>query len=290
MDVDSLAVVVKAVAYAALLQGVGTALFVAIFASRLDAATPVVKRLGMVACAIGLAAALASYLLEAGRMTGELAGVMDQATHRRLAHLPLAAATSLRILGGTLVIFGLAWRAGEAIVLAVIGSVLVTGSFLLVGHSVTHEPRWLVVALLQWHLLVVAFWVGSIVPLILVARREAAVVSHKLVERFSALATVLVPAMAIAGLAMGWTLDGGRYSIRDPYTAALTGKVALLVVALALAALNRARLGPALREGSKPAVRRFSLSLIVEFVVLLGIVVLTATMSSLFSPPMAGAS
>ncbi len=290
MDIDALAVMVKAVAYAALLQAVGIALFLALFGARLEVSTAAVRRLGIVLSGVGLLTVLASYGLEAGRMSGEFAGVMDNAMHRRLAHLPLAAATSLRVLGSALLITAFVWTAREAKVLGVIGAALVTESFLLVGHSVSHEPRWAIVSLLQLHLLVAAFWIGSIAPLILVARREPAAVVHQVVMRFSALATVLVPAMAVAGLVMAWLLTSGRYSIRDPYTAALTGKVALLVVALSLAALNRARLGPALLEGAASAVRRFSLSLAVELIVLLGIVVVTAAMTSLFSPPMASMS
>ncbi len=290
MDVDTLAIVVKAVAYAALLQGAGVAFFLAAFGSRLRASTEAIRRFGVIVIGVALATVLACYLLEAGRMMGEVAGVADFATQRRLARLPLAAATSLRLMGGALLLVGLVWKAGEAAVLGVSGAIVIAGSFLLVGHSISHEPRWAIVALLQIHLLVAAFWVGSIVPLIWVARRETAPVAHQVVERFSALATVLVPVMAIAGLVMAWLLVGGRLSWQDPYTAALIGKVALLVVALTLAARNRARLGPALIEGSGVAIRRFSLSLATELVILLGIVALTATMTSLFSPPMVGAS
>lgn len=290
VDIDTLAVLAKGLAYGALLLGAGGALFLALFGARLNASTEAIRRATMMATGVGVVAVLACYVLEAGRMTGEMDGVMDYAMQRRLLHLPLAAATSVRLLGATLLIAGIASRAGEAKVLAAIGATLVTASFLLVGHSVTHQPRWLIVVLLEVHLLVAAFWVGSIIPLILVARREAPTVAYQVVARFSALATILVTAMAVAGLIMAWMLTGGHYSIRDPYAASLTGKVALLVLALCLAALNRARLGPALLAGTDSAVRRFSLSLSIELVILLGVVALTATMTSLFSPPMVGVS
>ncbi len=290
MDIDTLAVLTKALAYGALLLGAGGALFLALFGTRLNASTEAVRSAAMMASGVGAVAVLVCYLLEAGRMAGEIAGVMDHAMQRRLIHLPLAAATSARLLGATLLIAGIAPRDGEAKILAVIGATLVTASFLLVGHSVTHEPRWLIVLLLEVHLLVAAFWIGSIIPLILVARREAPAVAYQVVERFSALAVVLVPTMAVAGLVMGWMLIGGHYSIRDAYTASLTGKFGLLVLALGLAALNRARLGPALVAGTDSAVRRFSLSLSIELFILLGVVALTATLTSLFSPPMVGMS
>jgi putative copper export protein len=95
--------------------------------------------------------------------------------------------------------------------------------------------------------------------------------------------------MAIAGMLMGWLLIGGHFTLRDPYTAMLTGKITLFIVALLLAALNRMRLGPALRAGTTLAVRRFSMSLAAELVILLAVVGLTATLTSLFSPPMLSA-
>ncbi len=279
----------KALAYAALLQGAGVAAFLSVFGAHLRASIRLIRSFGIAMGGLGLAAVLICYALEAGRMTGEVAGVMDYATQLRLAHLPFASVTSLRILGGVMLLIGLVWRAGEGTVLALIGAVVVTATFLLVGHSVSHQPRWAIVVLLQLHLMVAAFWVGSIVPLIVVARREPALHAHHVVERFSAMATVLVPAMAIAGMLMGWLLIGGHFTLRDPYTAMLTGKITLFIVALLLAALNRMRLGPALRAGTTLAVRRFSMSLAAELVILLAVVGLTATLTSLFSPPMLSA-
>lgn len=288
MDIDALAIIVKALAYASLLQAAGIALFLASFEMRLDASGAAIRRLGVACGAMGLVSVLATYALEAGRMSGELAGVMDLAMHRRLAHMPVAAATSVRALGCVALVAAFAWRAAESKVLGVIGAAVVAGSFLLIGHSVSHEPRWALVSLLLLHVLVAAFWIGSIAPLILVARKEPAVVAHRVVERFSVLATALVPVMALAGLVMAWLLIGPHYSIQDPFAASLTGKVALLVAALCLAALNRARLGPSLRNGAATAVRRFTISLAVELTLLLAIVVVTAVMTSLFSPPMSG--
>jgi putative copper resistance protein D len=90
--------------------------------------------------------------------------------------------------------------------------------------------------------------------------------------------------MAAAGLGMAWILTGGKYSVSDPYCASLTGKSVLLAIVLMLAALNRWRFGPALASGSSQAVRVFSRSLAVEYVVLAAVIALTATMTSLFSP------
>jgi len=290
VDIDAFAVIVKASAYAALLHASGIALFLALFEVRLDISGAAIRRLGVASAVIGLLMVIASYGLEAGRMAGDFGGVIDYEMQRRLARMPVAAATSVRVFGALALISAFVWKAGESKALSVIGATAVAGSFLLIGHSVSHEPRWALVSLLLLHLLVAAFWIGSIAPLILVARKEPAAIAHQVVERFSVLATALVPAMALAGLAMAWLLIGAHYSIRDPFSASLTSKFALLIVALSLASLNRTRLGPALRDGTATAVRRFTFSLAIELAVLLSIVVVTVAMTTLFSPPMAGTS
>ena len=168
--------------------------------------------------------------------------------------------------------------------MAVIGAAIATSSFLLIGHSVTQAPRWALVPLLDFHLLVAAFWFGSITPLALVAIREVAAVSHQIVDRFSSVAGVLVPALALAGVGMAWLLTGGNYSLSDPYCLAITGKVVLFTLALALAALNRWRLGPALATDTLQARQSFVRSLAIEFAVLAGVVILTAALTNLYSP------
>ena len=284
MRVDTLSVVVKAIGYIALLQGVGIALFIGAFGPNLERSAAAIRRVGVASVALSAAALLAFHLMEAARMTGEYSGSMDQALQARVLSSSMGAATGLRMLGATLIGLGLWSESRERALLAIIGGAIATTSFLLVGHSVSHQPRWLLVPLLDFHVLVVTFWFGSIAPLIMIARREVPQIAHAIVERFSGVAATLVPAMVAAGLGMAWILTGGRYSISDPYCMSLTGKVVLLAIALMLAALNRWLFGPALGAGSSQAVRVFSRSLAAEYLVLSAVIALTAAMTNLFSP------
>jgi putative copper export protein len=284
MSVDIVSVIVKAIGYMALLQAVGVTLFLALFESVLDRSVAVVRKVGVASALASVCAVLCFHLLEAARMTGEYAAVADGLLQSRVLSSALGATTALRVLGALLMGLGLLWASRTNLLLSIVGATLAATSFLLVGHTVTHSPRWALLPLLEFHVLVVAFWFGSIMPLALIARREPAAIAHRVVAQFSGVAALLVPAMAVAGLGLAFILTDGRYSLAEPYSASLTAKVALLLLALILAALNRWRFGPALQAGSVQAVRSFSLSLALEYVLLVTIVVVTATLTNLFSP------
>ena len=284
MSVDIVSVIVKAIGYMALLQAVGVTLFLALFESVLDRSVAVVRKVGVASALASICAVLCFHLLEAARMTGEYAAVADGLLQSRVLSSALGATTALRVLGALLMGLGLLWASRTNLLLSIVGATLAATSFLLVGHTVTHSPRWALLPLLEFHVLVVAFWFGSIMPLALIAQREPAAIAHRVVAQFSGVAALLVPAMAVAGLGLTFILTDGRYSLAEPYSASLTAKVALLLLALILAALNRWRFGPALQAGSSQAVRSFSLSLALEYVLLVTIVVVTATLTNLFSP------
>jgi putative copper export protein len=72
------------------------------------------------------------------------------------------------------------WRIGSAI--TAIGAFLVVASYAAMGHSMLFAPRQEIAALVVVHLSVVAFWVGSLPPLLWVAHRRdgaAAALSHE---------------------------------------------------------------------------------------------------------------
>lgn len=284
MSVDTLSICLKALGYVALLQSAGVALFIAVFEPSLEGSAAAIRRFGIGSTFVSIFALLLFHVLEAARMTGDYSGLWDPALQARVLASPQGAATALKVLGTFLIAVGLTRTSRDFALLSTMGAAMATTAFLLVGHSVTHHPRWALVPLLDLHLLVVAFWIGSIVPLGMIVRREVPLVARALVERFSTVAAVSVAMMAVAGLAMAWILTGGHFSLSDPYCLSLTGKLALLSAALVLAALNRWRFGPDLIPGSVPAVRVFSRSLAIEYVLLIATVTLTATMTALYSP------
>ena len=284
MLVDGLSIALKALMYLALLQAAGGVFYLAIFESRLRdsvSAVRVVTTGAAIACVL-LTVSYTAY--QAARMSGDLSGIFDRHLQRLVWRSTTGASAALRIAAMGLVSWYGCRRPGSNGVVRQAGAAAAVLSLLLLGHTSVHPERWLLAPLLALHLLIAAWWFGSLMPLALVARREDASASLSVVNRFSTIAGWLVPGLALAGLGIGWILTGGRYSTDDPYDLALTGKALGFSLLMGLAALNRWRLGPRLISGLPDAVRTFVVSLAIEYLLVAGVVAVTAVMTSLYSP------
>jgi copper transport protein len=163
------------------------------------------------------------------------------------------------------------------------------------GHASTAPPQWLTRPTVFLHGIGLAWWVGALLPLMALALRPAQPLLPVL-HRFSKVAVPVVGMVALTGLLLAViqleslsALTGTRYGW------ILCIKLALVAVLLALAALNRFRLTPALQSGpqnTRPLVR----SIAFECAVVLGILALVAgwrftppprSLASAVSPPLA---
>jgi copper resistance protein D len=146
-----------------------------------------------------------------------------------------------------------------------------------------HAHRWALAALLLVHLLVIGFWLGALLPLILVTLRAPERTAH-IVRGFSRSATALVPLILAAGLVMAYLLIPRVEVLREPYGLLLLAKVAGFAVLLALAAINKWLLGPDFESGHAGAARRRRRSVSVEYALIVAVLGVTAVMTSFFSP------
>ncbi|HEX4025015.1 MAG TPA: CopD family protein [Steroidobacteraceae bacterium] len=256
MSPDLVSLIVRALAFVALFQAAGVALFLAGFGRHLTASQSGIRRLGLVAAAAGIVLVLAHLSLDPARMAGDFSGMWD-ATLQRLAWNSSSGLSSMaQVLGLLVILTALSLGAEQAPgpqVAAVIGVVVAIGAFLLTGHTSAHPLRALLAPLLALHLLIVAFWFGALLPLVLISRIETTAVAGQVLRRFSAFAGPLVPLIAVAGVAMAAILCGSLGVVHRPYGQLLLLKLAGFVVLLGLAAYNRWRLMPALPPGTATA-------------------------------------
>jgi copper transport protein len=137
------------------------------------------------------------------------------------------------------------------------------------GHASTAEPRLLNIPVVFLHGVCVALWIGSLLPLALAVPAGDSVA----LQRFSRLIPVPLLVLVASGMVLAfvqldrpdalWTTDYGRV---------LSAKIALVLVLLALGALNRYALVPRL---AITGTRRLVAVIAVEFalaVVILGLV------------------
>jgi copper transport protein len=132
------------------------------------------------------------------------------------------------------------------------------------------------------HGVAAAFWVGGLVPLALVVGKMRET-SLPIVRRFSAVAVPMVGLLVLAGLILSIIqVETPAALLSTAYGRVLLAKLAAVIALLALAALNRQRLTPALAQA--PAASRSLIRSIMAEVALAAVILgLVATWR--FTPP-----
>jgi putative copper export protein len=282
---DVVSVTVRALSFIALFQAAGIAFFLAgVVRGIAFTSEDRLRRIGMRSAGVAIVLVLAHYLLESARMAGELAGVLDPSLQTLVMQSPTSAALGLRLAGLALLFVGFRFKGSISMQVSLAGVVLLLAGFIAVGHTSTHSPRLVLALLLLFHLAVIAFWFGGLVPLHVTAAREVPETTGRIVERFSSLAIWLVPGLFVAGLALTVLLLPDLAALGTSYGRLLILKVVGFSLLLGLASLNKWRLSPALTRGERDARRAFGGSLVAEFVVITAVLSVTAVMTSLYSP------
>lgn len=137
-------------------------------------------------------------------------------------------------------------------VVAVAAVAVALFSVVLVGHTRSYGPAWLVIGADFLHVLAAAVWLGGLVGLGLLLAATARAVdtvevaaSTRTLTRFSTLAAVLVALLAVTGSVLGWRIIGSWSALfGTAYGITLVVKVGLALLVVALAGWNRLRLLP----------------------------------------------
>jgi putative copper resistance protein D len=281
---DVISAILRALSFGLLFQAAGVAIFVAIFGNRLSISQVSVRRLGRAAAIAAIVLVAAHYAMEAARMAGEMSGMWDPALQGMAWNSPARAALICRLLGLLLIAAGLREAGARPTILAVGGAVLATGAFTLTGHTSVSVHRAALAGLLMLHLLVVAFWFGALWPLYFASLQETPARASDIIERFTAVATWLVPVILLAGIVMAVLLLPNVSALSEPYGLLLIAKVVGFAVLMGLAAANKWRFGPALVHGPVQSGLRFRRSVAAEYVLIVAVLTITAVMTSFFSP------
>jgi putative copper export protein len=281
---DAVALALRAAGLAATLQAAGLPLFVALCGRQLRQSPPLLATFGSRITAAGLALALAEQLMGPARLAGSFSGVFDASLQAMLLQSSVGTATLVRVAGLALLLGRLRVGGRLATALGVVGVAAVVGSFTLMGHTTSHEPRWALATLLAVHLCIIAFWFGAFAPLRIVVATEEPAVASAVVARFSRWAVRLVPVILVAGLLLAALILPGVRSIGTPFGLALAAKLVGFVVLLGLGALNYRRLGPSIATGTHAAAAALRRSLAAEWLLVVAVLGVTAVLTGLLSP------
>ena len=156
---------------------------------------------------------------------------------------------SLLIAIAVMAIAWFAWKSPSMAIAWVLAALAMAGvglSLAASGHAATAAPQWLTRPSSFLHGVAAAYWIGALAPLAAMARRRDNKLPRVL-HQFSAIAVPLVGLLVLTGLALAIIQLGSfRALIETQYGIILSIKLVLVVLLLALAALNRFLLTPAL--------------------------------------------
>lgn len=279
-----LSITVKALAYAATLSAVGTVLVIAFLGELGECGRAALRRtvaLSVLAAAVFTALRLplrASFL-----MGGTWAGAVDPVILGMVAQSPLGTSAALRLAGLALILCVIRpERMG--LWLALLGALLASASFALRGHALG-DPQMILGILITVHILCIGFWVGAFAPLVRLTR-SAPERAGALAEAFGRKALWAVGLFVLAGaIALARLGAASPSALSSPYGQMFAIKLALIAAVMALAAVNKLRLTPALVASRPGAGARLRRSIGLEMVLVSGILLTTAALTTLSSPP-----
>jgi copper resistance protein D len=283
---DVAAMFAKAVTYVATFGAAG-AVFFAFYCDTLlhDLQRGLIRRLIVALVGIAAATSVLRILLIAGSMSGEMSGMFDSGFASMILSAGEGRASGARIVGLALMLFASAKNPvfrGPAIV----GAMAAATSFAWVGHVHGLVPNAAPSLLMCLHLLCVAFWMGALPPLLIVAKSANTAQIAAAAARFGKLALRVVALLIAAGASLLIMLIGSAAQFWDSdYGRMMIVKLAAVAALLSLAAWNKLDLTPRLLRGDARAATRFRRSLLAEIAVGAMILLATAGFTTLTGPP-----
>lgn len=265
--------------YLGLFVGVGGAFFAAWIGRGPDGGTIIRRTLGL-----GLVSAVASLGLQGLDLQNLPPSALATLAPWKAA-FSISFGLSMLIAMAAMTIAGLAWRSPTRTIAWTLSSVAMAGaglSLAVSGHAATASPQWLSRPVVFIHGVGVAYWVGALVPLAAMARRRSSDLLRVL-RLFSAGAVLAVALVALTGLTLAVVqLQGFSALVDTNYGIILLVKLALVLVLLGFAALNRFLVTPALAADPNDTHPLLG-SVLVEFVLVIAI--LAAVAGWRFTPP-----
>lgn len=249
---------------------------------------PVRARMRWHTAALAMLALLAAgfgFMLRGAALTGGIDGMTDPDMLALLWSTPVGDVLVYRIAGLSLMLCGL-FIPNIGPWIALVGGALALWSFAQIGH-IPETGQLGVRVLLLLHLLGVSFWVGVLGPLRKLSREADLIeIAAQLGHRFGQAATLVVPALILAGGIMAWQIVGDLSALfTTGYGLALVAKVALVALVLGLAAANKMRFVPAMQSGDVRASKHLAHSIEIETLVILAVLGATATLTSVLPLP-----
>jgi putative copper export protein len=285
---DAAAIADKAIDYAATFGAAGAVFFLGYGGSLIASADRLsIRRVVLGSSMLSVAAGAVQIMVSAGSLGGEAAGMLDGSLIHIVWQAGAGRTNVIRAIGLLLAAIGASsdrppWW-------ALLGAAMAATSFAWAGHAHSLHPNLLPMLLIGVHLLAVAFWLGALAPLGIVARHGDVPRMAACAARFGSSAVFVVGGLMAAGLALLWMLLGDFNELwRSEYGRFVMLKLAFVAGLLGLAAFNKLRLTPRLQDGDSRALRSLRMSIGLESLLCVLILAVTAAFTTLTGPAAPG--
>lgn len=206
---------------------------------------------------------------------GDWAIAFDPAMRWMGAETPLGQAAVVRLIGAAVVVSGSWWRP-----LALVGALLIVSSYLIEGHTVASDTRFLLAALLFLHLAIAHWWIGALLPLRAVASGTNNDAIVEAIEGFGCKAVFAVAVLLLAGLTMLGELVAWRFDASSSYQQGFLLKLLSFALIIAVAGLNKMKWTPLLVQDPQRGRDGLRSSITVELALAAAILFATAVATS----------
>jgi copper resistance protein D len=287
---DVALIAVKALTYAGTLCAAGAVFFLGYCGSLASAADRSrIRNAVWILSILAIVGGGAQIMVSAGSMSDAASGMWDGSLLRMIWQAGAGRANAIRDLGLALAALGMARHRPSW--WSLVGALAAATSFGWIGHARALNSGWVPMLLVCVHLLGVAFWLGALPALEVIARdrdspdRPPASVAAP-VARFGAAALFVVGGLTVAGLGLLWILLGDFTELwRSAYGRYFMLKLTLAAALLCLAAFNKLSLTPRLLAGDTRALQALRTSIRLELLLGALILLATAALTTITGPP-----
>ena len=241
--------------------------------------------LTLIAGVLSLIFSVTRISIQAGQLYDEgLEGLFDWEMIGIVREGPLGLSTYFRLTGIFVLLTAIPFAAFRCVG-TLVGGILVATSFAMVGHAT--KDQLFLGPMITIHLLAVSFWLGALYPLYKLASDQNSLIdAGELAHKFGKQAAIMVSVLIMMGAAFSIFLVGSPEKLfSTSYGLLLLIKVAMVGILLALAALNKFKIVPALRQKNQIVARQLKTSIKLEFLVFLIIFAMTAILTTAVSLP-----
>ena len=239
------------------------------------------------ACKYGMVISAGLLVSVAGNLGGEVWSILDPTIFSIAIYSKGGHAAGLAFFGFALIIVARRYEFSAVPLLLSVGVLLVLTSFLWTGHAQKVGP--IAQAVLSLHLVAIAFWLGSFLPLRRMCSSPESENLYKIAERFGTHAIFYICLLLISGLIFAYILIGDlTLLLSTVYGNVFLMKITLVSALLGVGAVNKFRLVPSMKLEPSIGAQRLRKSIQIEMVIALLILSFSGFLTTSTTLPMGG--